>query len=95
MPAATRSWLWRRTLQLTVALLSVWLALSLLGPWFAREINTVQVLGFPLGFWLAAQGALVAYLVIIVVYVVWMDRLEARYLQEGDAVEPDRDAGSH
>lgn len=73
---------WRSTLRLTAGLLLAWLALNLAVPWFARELNAVQVFGFPLGYWLAAEGMLLLYLLIIVVYVLVMDRLEGRYLHE-------------
>ncbi|HSM20980.1 MAG TPA: DUF4212 domain-containing protein [Rubrivivax sp.] len=73
---------WLQTRRLTVGLLVVWLAVSLLVPWFARDLNHWQAFGFPLGFWLAAEGALLVYLAIIVAYVVAMDRLEAAYLAE-------------
>jgi putative solute:sodium symporter small subunit len=76
---------WARTKQLTGALLAVWLAVNLLVPWLARDLNAVQAFGFPLGFWLAAEGSLLVYLLIIVVYVVAMDRLEARCLRDGDS----------
>jgi putative solute:sodium symporter small subunit len=39
-----------------------------------------------LGYWLAAEGSLLVYLLIIVVYVVAMDRLEAQCLDDGEAV---------
>lgn len=73
---------WLQTKRLTGGLLVVWLAVNLLVPWFARDLNAWQVFGFPLGFWLAAGGALLVYLAIIVVYVVAMDRLEAAYLAD-------------
>ena len=55
------------------------------GAWFARGLNGLSMFGFPLGFWVAAQGALLAFLLIIVVYVVCMERLEARYQREVQA----------
>jgi putative solute:sodium symporter small subunit len=73
---------WLRTRRLTAGLLVVWLAVNLLVPWFARDLNQWQAFGFPLGFWLAAEGALLVYLAIIVAYVVAMDRLEAAYLAD-------------
>ena len=39
----------------------------------------MSFLGFPLGFYLFAQGALLVYLAIIVIYVVAMNRLDRRY----------------
>jgi putative solute:sodium symporter small subunit len=75
---------WSRTRRLTGALLAIWLLLCVLGPWFARDLNGVQLFGFPLGFWLAAQGSLLIFLALVVVYVVAMDRFEATYLAQAD-----------
>jgi len=80
MPAAARQVFWQRTQRLTLGLLLVWLAMNLLVPWFARDLQAWQTFSFPVGYWLAAQGLVLFYLLIIVVYVVVMDRLEARYL---------------
>ena len=71
---------WRHTRRLTGALLGLWLAVSLLVPWFARDLGAWQVFGFPLSYWLAAEGALLLYLGVIVAYVVGMERLEAAFL---------------
>ncbi|MDO9073243.1 MAG: DUF4212 domain-containing protein [Rubrivivax sp.] len=85
-----RQRLWRATSWLTGALLLAWLLLSVLGPWFARDLDTWQFFGFPLGFWLVGQGALLAYLLIIVIYIVRMERMEARYHRERDEQAGDR-----
>jgi putative solute:sodium symporter small subunit len=79
---------WASTKRLTAWLLAAWLLVNLLAPWFARDLNMIKVGGFPLGFWIAAQGALIAYLVIILVYVWRMDRLEASYLDEASPAAP-------
>ena len=78
---------WQRTRRLTLGLLAAWLAVNLLVPWFARDLNALQAWGFPLGYWLAAEGALLIYLLIVVVYAVAMDRLEAQLLQSPPAVD--------
>jgi len=85
MSETPRQRLWRATTWLTGALLLTWLLVSLLGPWFARDLNAWQWFGFPLGFWVAGQGALLAYLLIIVVYIVRMERIEVRYQREIEA----------
>jgi putative solute:sodium symporter small subunit len=88
MTDARRRVFWARTLRLTAVLLAAWLALGVLGVWFARDLDAVRAFGFPLGFWFAAQGLLVLFLAIIVVYIWAMDRLEARYLEgAGDAAD--------
>ena len=57
----------------------MWFGVTFVGGYFASELNTVSFLGFPLGFYLFAQGALLIYLAIIVIYVVAMNRLDRRY----------------
>lgn len=78
--AAARIRFWSRTRVLTGVLLLAWLLVNLLTPWFARDLSGLFFFGFPLGFWLAAEGALLMYLLLIVVYVLAMERLEDTYL---------------
>ncbi|MDE1926791.1 MAG: DUF4212 domain-containing protein, partial [Burkholderiales bacterium] len=73
---------WSRTQRLTAALLVVWLIANLALPWFAPALNRWHMLGFPLGYWLMAVGMLGLYLGVVVVYVVAMDRLEARLVED-------------
>ncbi|WP_310732630.1 DUF4212 domain-containing protein [Sphaerotilus hippei] len=72
---AIRVRFWRRTRLLTLALLAVWLVVTLTVSYFARELSPI-VAGWPLSFWGAAQGALIVYVLIIVAYSWVMDRLE-------------------
>ncbi len=55
---------WRKTRRLTFSLLLLWLCITFGSTWFAREINQIIILGFPLGFYMAAQGGLVIFLLI-------------------------------
>ncbi len=70
---------WRRTRLLTLSLLTVWATVTFGGAWFAVTLNEVEVFGFPLGFYLFAQGTLIVYLLLIGIYVVVMNRLDRRY----------------
>lgn len=88
MAAAARSRFWKLTLRLTLGLLTAWLLINLAVPWFARDLDGLRGFGFPVGFWFAAEGALLLYLLIIIVYVIAMDRLEDRYRDELDAADP-------
>ncbi len=69
-------------------MLAAWLLVNLCVPWFARDLDRFSFLGFPLGYWLAAEGALLVYALLIAIYVVVMDRLEAALLAETAADEP-------
>ena len=70
---------WRRNLTLTLTLLSVWFGVTFIGGYYARELNSLSFMGFPLGFYLFAQGSLLIYLVIIVIYVFAMNRLDRQF----------------
>lgn len=75
---------WRKTRRLTYALICFWLFITFGLTWFARSINEVVILGFPLGFYMAAQGALVLYLMIIWWYNRQMKKLDAEFGVEND-----------
>ena len=67
---------WRRTRRITVGLLLAWAVVAFGPVFFACEL-TVEVFGWPLGFWLASQGALLGFCAIVILYARWMNRLEA------------------
>jgi len=70
---------WRRTRRLTAILLAAWLATGFLAVFFARELAGLTIFGWPLSFYLAAQGASLGYLAIIGIYAWRMRRLERRH----------------
>ncbi len=70
---------WRHTRRLTVGLLAFWLLVTFGVNWFARELNEYIFVGFPLGFYMAAQGVLVIYLLIIWYYNRRMKKLDAEF----------------
>ena len=76
---------WRKNLVITAVLLLVWFIVTFVEAWFARELNTVTFLGFPLGFYMSAQGSLAIYVIIIGIYAILMRRLDLEYnVDEGD-----------
>ncbi len=76
---------WYRNLFVTAVLLLLWFAVSFVDSYFARELNSIVVLGFPLGFYMAAQGALVVYVLIILFYFRYMNNLDREYgVHEGE-----------
>src|ERR1700754_1077579 len=67
--------LWRRRMRVTGGLLAVWFAVTFGVAFFARELSLV-VFGWPLSFWVAAQGALLVYMTLVVVYARRMGRID-------------------
>lgn len=71
---------WRANLKVLGVLLSIWFAVSFgAGILFVDALNTIELGGFPLGFWFAQQGAIYVFVGLIVAYVVIMNRLEHTY----------------
>ena len=70
---------WRRNLKITAILMAIWFVVTYVVAFFARDINAVTVFGFPLGFYMGAQGALVIYVLLIVYYARYMNRLDREY----------------
>jgi len=82
---AARAAHWARTRRLIALLLALWLATSFCTVFFARDLAHLSVFGWPLSFYLAAQGASLTYLAIIGGFA-WrmriLDRDFARRLEE-------------
>lgn len=74
---------WRATRRLTAVLLSTWLAVTFGGIFFARELSGVTVLGWPVSFYMIAQGVPLVYLGIIGLYA-WRMRILDRRCREED-----------
>ena len=71
---------WKKNLTLIVTLLAIWFAFGfiipyLLGPW----LNQFTFLGGPLGFWVAQNGSIYVFWILILVYAVQMNRLDQRF----------------
>ena len=74
---------WRRNLVLIAGLLAVWFVVTFGVAFFARELS-FRVFGWPLSFWVASQGALVVYLLIVGIYTWRMERLDAELDDRAD-----------
>ncbi|MCS7017902.1 MAG: DUF4212 domain-containing protein [Cytophagales bacterium] len=71
---------WQRNLRILAVLLTVWFTVScLLSIFFVKQLNQYHIRGFKLGFWLAQQGAIYVFLLIITVYVWQMNKLDKAF----------------
>ena len=71
---------WRFNVVLIVALMVIGFFVSFVVPLIARNLAPVRFAGFSLPFYMGAQGAILVYLMLIVVYIVLMQRAD-RVLQ--------------
>lgn len=71
---------WRRNLRLTLGLLAVWFVVGyLLAIVFAPALNAFSFLGAPLGFWIAQNGAIYVFVLLILIYAFRMNRLDDEF----------------
>ena len=54
---------WQRTKRLMYITLTIWFIFSFLVHWFANSLNAFTFLDFPLGFYMAAQGSEIIFVI--------------------------------
>ncbi|HSH99366.1 MAG TPA: DUF4212 domain-containing protein [Reyranella sp.] len=64
LDAAQMQRYWSRTSRLMWIIFVLWLVFSFGIHLFAVQLNAISILGFPLGFYMAAQGSLIAFVVL-------------------------------
>ena len=71
---------WKENLRYLSILLTIWFIVSyVLGILLVDQLNTIRLGGFKLGFWFAQQGAMYVFVILIFVYVRWMNKLDKKY----------------
>jgi putative solute:sodium symporter small subunit len=71
---------WRYNIKLTLVLLAIWFAVAyLMGGLLSERLNRVSFFGFPFGYYMAAQGSLVVFVIEIAVYARLMNKKDLEY----------------
>lgn len=70
---------WRKNLRITTILMVIWFVVTYVMSYFAPLLNKITFIGFPLGFYMAAQGALIIYVVEIFYYAHYMNKLDKEF----------------
>ena len=76
---------WTRTKRLMIIALVIWAIFGYGIHIFARQLNEIVILGFPLGFYMAAQGSLIVFVALIF----WFARSQDRIDRECGVAEVD------
>ncbi|TWG98452.1 putative solute:sodium symporter small subunit [Mesorhizobium sp. J18] len=56
---------WNKTRSLMFVMLGLWFFFSFVIHIFVNGLNNIVILGFPLGFYMAAQGSLIAFVIML------------------------------
>lgn len=71
---------WKKTVRFTILLLSIWFFVGLIvSIVLAPVLNSWTFLGGPLGFWVAQNGAIYVFWLLVLVYAVRMNRLDREF----------------
>jgi putative solute:sodium symporter small subunit len=76
---------WQSNIRIMGILLAIWAFVGLgCGIWFADILAPFMLpgTGYPLGFWFAQQGAIVTFVLLILVYAILMNRLDRKHHEE-------------
>ena len=68
---------WKKLRSLTFFLLTRWLVVSFSIIFFARELAGLSLFGWPVSFYMAAQGSILIYLLLIAIYSVVAKKIDA------------------
>jgi putative solute:sodium symporter small subunit len=82
---------WRKNVRVMAACLVIWAFAGLgCGVLFADTLNQFSLGGFPLGFWFAQQGSILVFVLLILVYGLALNRLDAEHHREIERIRAER-----
>ena len=70
---------WKANLRLIWILLAIWAGVAYVPPLFVRELNTIVIAGFQLGYYMGSKGSLVGFVVLIFYYAWRMNKMDQEY----------------
>jgi len=71
---------WKSNIKIVLVLLSIWFFISFgCGILFVDFLDQFRFGGFKLGFWIAQQGSIFVFVVLIYAYIYLMDKLDNEY----------------
>ena len=69
---------WQKNLNVTAKLMGVWFVVTFVVTFFARDLSFI-FFGWPFSFWMASQGSLVIYVLIIWYYASYMNKIDQEH----------------
>jgi putative solute:sodium symporter small subunit len=69
---------WQKNLRITAILMGIWFVVTYVVSYWARDLS-FSFFGWPFSFWMASQGSLAVYVVIIWFYARYMNKLDQEH----------------
>ncbi|MCM8538277.1 MAG: DUF4212 domain-containing protein [Lentisphaeraceae bacterium] len=71
---------WKGSLKIVAVVLCIWFFVSYgCGILFKEQLDTIKIGNAPLGFWMAQQGSIICFVLLLVAYMVCMNKLDAKH----------------
>ncbi len=70
---------WNKTTRLMFIHLGLWFFFGYIVHMFVHVLNKIVILGFPFGFYMAAQGSLIAFVAILFVFAKKQDQIDREF----------------
>lgn len=70
---------WTENKRLTTITLIIWAAVSFGATFFVETLDAIVIFGFPLGYYMAAQGSLIVFVLLIFNYSSLMNKIDHKY----------------
>lgn len=77
--AENREMHWHRTRNLMITHLIIWFVFSYVVHLFGSPLNNISFLGWPLGYYMAAQGSLIVFVVQLFLFVKQQDKIDREF----------------
>ena len=79
-PHNNRQAYWRENLRIMTYIMAIWFFVSFgCGILFVEQLNKIKLGGFQFGFWMAQQGSIYVFVILIFIYVRMMNNLDKKY----------------
>lgn len=68
MSTSDRERHWEKTRSLMYIMLGLWVFFGFIIHMFVNSLNNIVILGFPFGFYMAAQGSLIVFVIMLFIF---------------------------
>ena len=79
LTASQQAAYWEKTKRLMLFILAAWFFFSFVIHFWAPQLNQIRIIGFPLGYYMAAQGSLIAFVLMCVWNAKSQDRIDQEF----------------
>ena len=70
---------WAYNVKLTTIIMVIWFVVTYVAIFFSPELNNIVIFGFPMGYYMGAQGSLIIFVILIFWYAFKMNAADKEY----------------